>query len=392
MKKVIRFLSSLDWTNTTFLLTTPILGIGGAWLWIASGAFNWATFALFLFMTIATGVAITGGYHRLFSHKSFDAKWPYRLFMLLFGAAAFENSALRWASDHRNHHKFVDTDKDPYNINRGFWFAHMGWVMLRYDNTHCYDNVADLEHDRLVMFQQNHYVKLGILVGLVFPTLLAATWGDWFGGLFFAGVFRTVMNQHFTFSINSFAHLFGARPYSDQNTSRDNWFFAFFTYGEGYHNYHHKFPADYRNGIHSYHWDPTKWIIKALEATGITYNLRKVPNETILRAKLKMDEKRILNKLAASPTPQRHVPHEIVVATRMKIEEAYSHFLSLKAEYQKLKKEKMTALNANVSARLEKLRANHLPQARERLHKASTEWANLCGRLGVSSSRLVFTN
>jgi stearoyl-CoA desaturase (delta-9 desaturase) len=267
----------------------------------------------------------------------------------------------------------------------------MGWVMLRYDNEHRYDNVADLQHDKLVMFQERHYVSLGILVGLVVPTLLAATWGDWFGGLFFAGVFRTVMNQHFTFSINSFAHLFGNRPYSDQNSSRDNWFLALVTYGEGYHNYHHKFPTDYRNGIQAYHWDPTKWLVGILRFTGITYNLRKVPNETILRAKLKMDEKRIMTKLSTAAAPHRHIPHELIVATRMKIEEAYSHILSLKKEYNRLKSEKMTAFNAQVSAQIEKIKAE-LSHAHERLQKATAEWGALCGRLGVSSSELVFTN
>ena len=391
---VTRFFKNVDWTNSVFLVSTPILGTVGTILWLKSSGFNWGTFILFIFMTFATGLAITAGYHRLFSHKTYDAKWPYRLFMLLFGAAAFENSALRWSSDHRNHHTFVDTDKDPYNIKRGFFYAHMGWVMLRNDCVHRYDNVADLEKDPLVMFQQRHYVALGILVGLVFPTLLAATWGDWFGGLFFAGIFRTVMNQHFTFCINSFAHLFGSRPYSDQNTSRDNWFLAFLTYGEGYHNYHHKFPADYRNGIKAYHWDPTKWLIKGLAPTGQTTNLRKVPNETILRAKLKMDEQRILRKIQESAAHASAIPHEKIVSTRMKIEEAYAHFLELRKEYQRLKEARVTSFHAQVAAlneRLDQLKTD-LHNARERFRHATAEWMNLCGTVGVPTSRLVFNN
>ncbi len=377
--------------NTTFLVVTPLVGVVATILWFANDYFNWGTFAVFLFMTAATGLAITAGYHRLFSHKSYDANPAYKLFMLLFGAAAFENTALRWASDHRNHHKFVDTDKDPYNIKRGFWYAHMGWVMLKYDADHVYDNVGDLEKDPLVMFQHRNGISLGILVGLVFPTILCSLWGDWFGGLFVAGVFRTVMNQHFTFSINSFAHLFGKRPYSDQNTSRDSWFLALVTYGEGYHNYHHKFPSDYRNGIQAYHWDPTKWLIKLLEKSGTTYNLRKIPNETILRTKLKMDEKRMLKKLEAEAVRERHVPHELVVAGRMKIEEAYAHLLTLKVEYQRLKAEKLSAFNSQMHARLQVMK-DELAHARARLHKASEEWSQLCGTLGVSSSRLMFTN
>ncbi len=384
MKKAIsQFFGRIDWTNTTFLLSTPIIGIGGTYLWLKTSGFNWFTFALFMFMTFATGLAITAGYHRLFSHKAYEARPFYKLFMLLFGAAAFENSALRWSSDHRNHHKYVDTDQDPYNIKRGFWYAHMGWVMQRYDDEHRYDNVADLEKDRLVMFQQRHYVALGIVVGLIFPTALAATWGDWFGGLFFAGIFRTVMNQHFTFSINSFAHLIGSRPYSDQNSSRDNGFLALLTYGEGYHNYHHKFPSDYRNGIRSYHWDPTKWLIKGLEATGQTYDLRKIPNETILRAKLKMDEKRMLRKMETAPHPERHIPQELITAGRMKIEEAYSHFLSLKAEYHRIKSEKISLVEQ---------RKAEMRSARERLIQATREWGRMCMKVGIPSTQLVFTN
>jgi stearoyl-CoA desaturase (delta-9 desaturase) len=390
MKRFTNFLSRLDWTNTVFLVATPIIGIAGLWLWVATGGFNWPTFCLFLFMTIMTGGAITGGYHRLFAHKSYEAKWFYRLGMLLFGAAAFENTALRWASDHRNHHKFVDTDQDPYNINRGFWYAHMGWVMLRYDYTHKYDNVADLEKDKLIMFQHNHYVVLGVVTGLVVPTLIASLWGDWFGGLFIAGVFRTVMNHHFTFSINSFAHLFGKRPYSDQDSSRDNWFLAFLTYGEGYHNYHHKFPSDYRNGIRAYHWDPTKWVIKACEGV-LTYRLRQIPNATILRARLKMDEKRILRKLENAEQHRSHVPHEFVVSARMKIEEAHLKFLALKAEYQKLKEERITAFHLQLEHLNQKIAAlkHELQQARKKLSLHVEEWQELCSRFGVSSPDLV---
>jgi stearoyl-CoA desaturase (delta-9 desaturase) len=390
MKRFFGALAKLDWTNTTFLIGTPILGFAGFYYWIASGNFNWPTFFLFLFMTIMTGGAITGGYHRLFAHKSYEAKPFYRLFMLLFGAAAFQNTALRWASDHRNHHKFVDTDKDPYNINRGFWYAHMGWVMLRYDNKHRYDNVKDLEHDKLIMFQHNNYVALGIGVGLVFPALVAALWGDWFGGLFVAGIFRTVMNHHFTFSINSFSHLYGTRPYSDQDSSRDNWFLALFTYGEGYHNYHHKFPSDYRNGIRAYHWDPTKWVIKAMEGV-LTYRLRKIPNETIMRARLRMDEKRIMKKIEMQQAQPAIIPQEFVTAARLKIEEAHIKFLALKAEYQKLRQERIDAFHVkveHVNQQAEILKRD-IHSAREAFSRHAAEWSRLCSHFGVSSSRLV---
>ncbi len=364
----------IDWVNTVFLISTPLIGFGGtAWL-VYHHAIHWATLVLAFAWTCFTGVAITGGYHRLFSHLTYEAKWPYKLFMLCFGAAAFENSALSWSSDHRAHHKFVDTVQDPYNIRQGFWHAHIGWVFLRSRLTHRYANVADLETDKLVMFQHNHYVKLGILFGFIAPALIAASWGDALGGFLLAGFLRTVMNHHFTFSINSFAHLFGTQPYADKDSSRDSWPLALVTYGEGYHNYHHKFPTDYRNGIKAYHWDPTKWVIKGLERFGLTYNLRQVPSETIVRARLKMDEKRLLDKITNASVPQA-VPQETVAAARGRLEEAYLHFQQVRKEYSRIKAE---ALRAD------------LAKARARLQEAAAQWGTLCSRYGVRPTRLNF--
>lgn len=389
MKRIINFLKGLEYSNVAFLVGTPIIAIGGVAYLIKTNQIHPATLGLGLFMTIITGLAITAGYHRLFSHKSYEANWLFKLVMLVFGAAAFENSAIRWASDHRRHHRFVDTNQDPYNIKRGFWYAHMGWVMLKYDKGHNYDNVPDLEEDKLVAWQDKYYAWIGIVAGFIFPTVLASLWGDPLGGFLVPGVARTVMNHHFTFSINSFAHLIGKRPYSEQNSSRDNWFLAFLTYGEGYHNYHHKFPTDYRNGIRAYHWDPTKWLVNAMAKWGVTYNLRRVPAETILRARLKIDEKRLIRQLHKAPS---RINHEFVVNTRLKIESAYAHFRDLKQEYQRLQKEKLTALSEHlieaINARIQALKAE-IEKARERLKLAISEWMELCSTFGVRSRRFL---
>ena len=122
-----------------------------------------------------------------------------RLFYLFFGAAAFQNSALCWASDHRNHHKYVDTDLDPYNIKRGFWFAHIGWVFLNLNNNTDHRNVTDLKNDPFINFQDRHYFKIGIVFSFLLPMGIAALWGDWLGGLIVAGFLRIVLNHHFTF-------------------------------------------------------------------------------------------------------------------------------------------------------------------------------------------------
>jgi len=376
------FIKRVDWVNTAFLLLTPIIAFAGtAWL-ITRGTISPYTGLLALVWMIFTGIAITGGYHRLIAHKAYDAHWAYRLFMLIFGAAAFQNSAYKWASDHRTHHKFVDTPQDPYNIKQGFWHAHMGWVMVKYpDEDTRYNNVLDLAKDPLIMFQSRHYVKLGILFGFLVPTLIAASWGDALGAFFIAGFLRTVLNHHFTFSINSFAHLIGRQPYNDKDSSRDSWVLALVTYGEGYHNYHHKFPTDYRNGIRFFHWDPTKWLVKGMSYVGLTTNLRQMPYETILRARLKMDEKRLMKKMARAAAHPRVSP-EFVSAARERIETAYANFRALRAEYAQIKQAKMEGISHQIEALRERRES-----ARAHVREAAARWHELCQAHGIRATR-----
>ncbi|MEM6820966.1 MAG: fatty acid desaturase, partial [Verrucomicrobiota bacterium] len=249
----------------------------------------WYTVALFLVLFCASGLSITFGYHRLFAHKAFEAAAPLRWFCLVFGAAAFENSALDWVSDHRRHHKHTDHDQDPYDISRGFFHAHIGWILFKLKPLPPYDNVADLQKDKFVMWQHRHWLEIAFVVGFIFPTIIGALIGGWvgaLGGFLFGGVLRTVCVQHCTFCINSLCHSIGNQPYSRRCSARDSWIMALFTFGEGYHNYHHEFQHDYRNGIRPWHWDPTKWLIWGFSKFGITKKLRTVP-ETKIQAALK---------------------------------------------------------------------------------------------------------
>ena len=380
------FWKRIDWVNTLFLVLTPTIAFAGLAFLIHYHAIHLMTVVL----AVATGIGVTAGYHRLFSHRSYDAKWPVRLGLLLLGAASFENSALNWSSDHRDHHRFVDTDKDPYNIKRGFWYAHMGWVMLKQRPTDGYGNVPDLKRDPLVDFQHRHYLILGILVGFALPMAIASLWGDALGGLLVAGFLRIVLNHHFTFSINSVCHYLGRQPYSDRDSSRDSWIPALFTYGEGYHNFHHTFPSDYRNGIKAYHFDPTKWLIRGLEFLGQTSNLHRIPEDRILKARLLMDEKRIMRKIERVNAAVQ-IRRELVISARMKLVEAYTRFQTLKAEYGRMRHEKMESLNAIVHDRMAALRLERA-RARRALHDAMTEWSLLCSRFGVTSARLAVSS
>jgi stearoyl-CoA desaturase (delta-9 desaturase) len=135
----------VEWVTSGFLITTAFLTVTAVPWYFWTYGWDWFIFAVFLYFYISTGMSITVGYHRLFSHKAFQAKWPVKLYVLLFGAAAFENSALWWSSEHRRHHKHVDTDDDPYDISKGFFWAHMGWLMFKLKPASPLDNVEDLK-------------------------------------------------------------------------------------------------------------------------------------------------------------------------------------------------------------------------------------------------------
>lgn len=375
------FLKKISWGGTLFLGLTPLVSIAGLLFLWRYDAIRWPTVAFTAAMAIVTGISVTAGYHRMFAHKSFEAKWPIKLLFLLFGAASFENSALWWASDHRNHHKYVDTDRDPYNIKKGFWYAHMGWICFKRLKEKR-DNVLDLEKDRLVWFQHRYFLSISVLTGFVFPMAVASLWGDALGGLLLAGFLRIVLNHHFTFLINSVCHYYGRQPYSDRNSSRDSLIPALFTYGEGYHNYHHTFPSDYRNGIRPYHWDPTKWLIRTLAWMGQAYDLRRIANDKILQVRLRMDEKRLLRTIeqAGKRAP---LSQEFVVSARQKLERTYLQFQSLRTEYRRLKKQKIDSFNRQWLSANESLRRD-VRGAKRQFKEAVSDWRRLCRNHGHS--------
>jgi len=283
----------INWTNTLFLIITPIVALIGTATIVTLGLLSWKTVCLMVALLIFVGFSVTAGYHRLFSHSTYKAAWPLRLFYLLFAAGSFEGSVLEWCTDHRNHHLYTDTEKDPYNITQSFWHAHIGWLFTLDVSKRDFSNVEDLQQDPLARFQHRFFIPIAIFIGFILPILIASLWGDIWGGLLIAGFLRIVITQHMTFCINSVAHTFGKPTYSERCTARDNWVTAFLTMGEGYHNFHHKFPADYRNGIRFYHFDPTKWIIQTLSYFRITRDLKRVAHHRIIYYRIDMDRNRL---------------------------------------------------------------------------------------------------
>ena len=254
--------------------------------------------AVFVFYVCATGFSITTGYHRLFAHGSYECSRIVKLLYLLFGAAAFQHSVLSWCSDHRRHHKHLDHDDDPYSITRGFfWPTWAGsWSPIT-RRPRISPNVPDLMADPWIRWQHQHYLAIAVVMGFGVPFALGYAVGHPWGFVLWAGIFRVVLVHHSTFLVNSLAHRIGRRPYLRAISARDSIVTALLTFGEGYHNFHHRFATDYRNGVGRAAWDPTKWLIRGLESLGLAWNLRRVSTERIVAAQLDCDSQRLSERV-----------------------------------------------------------------------------------------------
>lgn len=328
----------LIWRNALlFLLTFVAAALLVPWYGLTHG-FSAADWGVGVFFLGATGMSITGGYHRLWAHRTYDAHWSVRLFYLVFGTMAIQDSVFAWCSGHRTHHRYVDdVDRDPYSARRGFWFSHIGWMLREYPSgKDDFSNIPDLKKDRLLAFQHRYYVPLAI--GTNFGLTLAAgvLFHDVLGMLILAGVFRLVWSHHVTFFINSLAHMWGSRPYTEDNSARDNGLIAVVTYGEGYHNFHHIFAHDYRNGVRWWQWDPTKWLIATLEGVGLARRVKRTPVFQIQRALLAMQFTRAQARLAKLRDSGR-APH--CEQLRARVAHEYDSFLAALADWARVKEQ-----------------------------------------------------
>lgn len=371
------------WLPATVLTATFIVAITVVpWYGIVHGYSwgNWLAFALFL---ACNGFSITAGYHRLFAHKTYTAHPILKWFFVFMGAAATQNSILVWASGHRRHHRHVDDNAhDPYSANRGFWFSHIGWMLRDYPTGKIdFSNVPDLQRDPIIAWQHKHYAPLAIAMNLAPPLLLGVVTGDIWGYLLLAGFFRLVVNHHVTFFINSLAHIWGKQPYTDENTARDNFWLALVTYGEGYHNFHHIFQTDYRNGVRWWQFDPTKWLINVAHWCGLARDLKREPDFKIQKALLDMQFKRAQVDLASATNAELWREH---------LEREYQHFLESLQEWNTLRQqwyeqkrlqlaEKTAQLQqkwreTTISSRLQELEYT-LKLQRKRLHQLTLQFA-----------------
>jgi stearoyl-CoA desaturase (delta-9 desaturase) len=234
----------INWLNTTLVVLVPLWGLYLA----ASTPLRRPTLIWSIAYYALTAFGITGGYHRLWSHRCYSARLPLRILLAFIGAGAVQGSIRWWSANHRAHHRWTDTMKDPYSVMRGLLFSHLGWMVLNNDpKVKGRTDVSDLDSDPVVVWQHRNYGKCLLFTAWVFPMLVAGLgWGDWWGGLVYAGLIRACFVQQATFCVNSLAHWIGEQPFDDRRTPRDHVLTALVTMGEGYHNFHHEFPSDYR--------------------------------------------------------------------------------------------------------------------------------------------------
>jgi stearoyl-CoA desaturase (delta-9 desaturase) len=253
-----------DWSVIIFLGGVHLSALSA----LLPGTFSWPAVAVALVLHwLTAGVGVNLGYHRLITHRSFRApKWLE--YVLLFCGTLSCQSPLEWVAKHRMHHRFSDTAEDPHDINRGFWWTHVGWILHKLP---CDQSmglyVKDIARDPVYRFFDRTMLLWQLLLGIVLFLI---------GGLPFVvwGMFvRLVAVYHSTWFVNSATHWFGYRSYDAGDRSTNCWWVALISYGEGWHNNHHEFPRSARHGLRWWEVDMTWWMIRGLRVLGLAKNV-----------------------------------------------------------------------------------------------------------------------
>jgi stearoyl-CoA desaturase (delta-9 desaturase) len=234
--------------------------------------FSWSGLALALGLYFARMFFVTGVYHRYFSHRAYKTSRFFQFLLALFGGMSIQKGALWWAGHHRHHHKFSDMPEDLHSVKQqGLFWSHVGWIVSREHNATRYDLLRDFaKYPELVWLNKYHLVPAvgyGVLLFLAFG-FPGVVWG--------LGV-STVLLWHGTFTINSFAHVFGKRRYETVDDSRNNWFLALITMGEGWHNNHHYYQSTANQGFYWWEIDLSYYVLCGLARVGLIWDMRKPP-------------------------------------------------------------------------------------------------------------------
>ncbi|MEM7755940.1 MAG: acyl-CoA desaturase [Planctomycetota bacterium] len=274
----------------------PAVGFIAAVVYAWGWGVGWLELGLLFGMYVITGLGVTVGYHRYFTHKSFECGPVVKAALGVMGSMAVEGSIIRWAAFHRAHHQHSDHDQDPHSphghghgiwgVIKGAWEAHVGW-MLRTSDKGLERYVVDLERDPMVKKISDLFpvlMVLSMIIPAVIGGLASMTWTGAFLGFLWGGLVRVLVVHHVTWSVNSVCHLWGTRAYKSHDESRNNAIVGVLAFGEGWHNNHHAFPASARHGLKWWQFDSSWLLIRTLEKLGLVWKVR-VPSAERLEAK-----------------------------------------------------------------------------------------------------------
>jgi stearoyl-CoA desaturase (Delta-9 desaturase) len=282
-----------DRIATGIVTAVPVLALGLV-VWQVWGDFlRWSDLIVFAIMYVATGLGVTVGFHRHFTHRSFKAKQPVRAALAVLGSAAIEGPIISWVADHRKHHTFSDQEGDPHSPHvgheggfrgalKGLFHAHVGWLFIHTQRGARKRYARDLLADPVVSFVDRHFL-VWALGGLVAAFALGwAIGGSVYAGLtglLWGGAVRMLVVHHVTYSINSLCHFFGRRRFATDDESRNLFWLSLFTFGESWHNNHHAFPTSAVHGLRRWELDPSAIVIRGLEKTGLVWDVVRVDAE-----------------------------------------------------------------------------------------------------------------
>jgi stearoyl-CoA desaturase (Delta-9 desaturase) len=264
----------------------PIAGTAGALAFLAVRPISWADVILLFSMWLLTGLGVTVGYHRLFTHRTFKATLPTTLVLAVLGSMAGQGAVISWVALHRRHHECSDQEGDPHSPNlhgtglkgrlTGLAHSHFLW-MRRHEYPNIVHYAPDLIRNRpLVRVARLYYywVALGLLIPALVGGLVSMSWTGAVSGLLWGGLVRIFLLEHIVWAINSFLHLYGTRPYASRENSRNGAIFSLVTLGEAWHNNHHAFPDSPSFGLDWYRLDPGYWLIKLLAVSRLAWDLK----------------------------------------------------------------------------------------------------------------------
>jgi stearoyl-CoA desaturase (delta-9 desaturase) len=282
-------LSAKLWVANVLAVILPFLGLGAAAVFFWGWGFHWVDLGLLLGMYVLTAIGITVGFHRLFTHRSFETYAPVQFVLGVLGSMTVQGPLLKWVALHRRHHEHSDEVLDPHSphrygsgvigLLRGLWHAHLGWV-FRPDPPDLDRYVKDLRHSgmlRMVSALFPLWVALGLVLPAALGGVISLSWMGVWTGLMWGGLGRIFLVHHVTWSVNSVCHLWGMRPYRTGDQSRNNFLFGILAMGEGWHNSHHAFPTSARHGLRWWQPDVSYLVIRSLALLHLAWNV-KVPN------------------------------------------------------------------------------------------------------------------